>query len=179
MISTDKIILKPLTFAQVVKFINLNNELEEELGLNNNYRTITDRLKGALEKYTLKWIMEDPDNYLFATIWVIIDKAENIITGEIGFKRKPNEAGEIEIGYSVQPPYYGKGYMSAAVKEMVNWAFAYPDVKTILAETRDDNKASIRVLAKSGFTEHKRVENMIWWKLENSVRQAETKLKAK
>lgn len=130
-------------------------------------RTITDRYKTALEKYTMEWIKEDPENYLFSTIWIIIDKDENVIVGDIGYKRKPNENGEIEIGYAVQSRYQRKGYMSEAMKEMIKWAFGYCKVKTILAETREDNEPSVKVLLKNGFTELKSSGNMIWWKLEN------------
>jgi ribosomal-protein-alanine N-acetyltransferase len=168
LIDTGRLILRPLTYGQVAKFRNLNNELEAELGLNDGKRTISERYKTALEKYTMEWIKEDPENYLFATIWIIIDKDENVIVGDIGFKRKPNEKGEMEIGYAVQEHYQRKGYMSEAMKEILRWAFGHREVKSILAETRQDNKPSMKILLKNGFTELRRAENMIWWKVERS-----------
>lgn len=103
-------------------------------------------------------------NYLFATIWIIIDIHQYIIVGDIGFKRKPNENGEMEIGYSTQPAYQRKGYMNEAIGEMLSWAFKDSRVKAILAETREDNIPSIKVLNKNGFIDFKRENNMIWWK---------------
>ncbi len=170
MISTERILLIPLTYKQVVKFKNLNNELEDELGLHESNRTINDHFKNAIEKYTLKWIEEDPDNYLFATIWIIIDKTENVIVGDIGFKRKPNEFGVIEIGYATQPRYQRKGYMTEAIKEMVDWAFKHNEARSILAETKEDNEGSIKSLIRNGFTEYKQIDNMIWWQIEKSDR---------
>lgn len=115
----------------------------------------------------MPWIQQDPENYLFATIWAIIDKNENVIVGDIGFKRKPNENGEMEIGYSTQPAYQRRGYMNEAIGEMLKWAFKDARVKSILAETREDNMPSIKVLKKNSFTEFKKDNNMIWWQRKN------------
>lgn len=167
MIITERIKLLPLTYEQVAKFRHLNNELETELELNSSGRTIPDHFKEALLKYTMPWIQQDPENYLFATIWAIIDKNENVIVGDIGFKRKPNENGEMEIGYSTQPAYQRRGYMNEAIAEMIKWAFKDARVKSILAETREDNMPSIKVLKKNGFTEFKKDNNMIWWQRKN------------
>lgn len=180
MLETQRLKLIPLTYEQVEKLRHLDFKLEDELGLVRSNRDIPDFYKDALQRYTLKWIQADPDNYLFATVWIIIDKSENKIAGDIGFKRKPDEKGYVELGYSTQPIYRGKGYMTEAIGAMVNWAFTFDDVKAVIAETLESNEASIKVLKNNGFTafEHSKPSSnesgnnvteqvsMKWWKID-------------
>ena len=50
MIETERLILKPLTYEQLKKYIRLDNSLETELNLDTKLRTISPELKEALEK---------------------------------------------------------------------------------------------------------------------------------
>jgi [ribosomal protein S5]-alanine N-acetyltransferase len=49
MIETVRLILKPLTYEQLVKYTKCDNSLEAELNLNETSRTISPELKEALE----------------------------------------------------------------------------------------------------------------------------------
>lgn len=163
MLETTRLKLIPLSFEQVEKFRQLNNELEDELGLNRFDRELTERYKDALQKYTLEWIRNDPVNILFATVWIMVEKESNSIAGDIGFKRKADVNGNIEIGYSVQPKFRRKGYATEAIGELCKWAFTHSEVFAILAETLEDNEASIKALKNNGFIEvkHTREDNLI------------------
>src|SRR5438876_6462656 len=99
MVETERLLIIPLSYAQVQKFVNLNNELENELGLNDGHRTISAQLKHAIEKYTLKWLSGQPENHLYCTMWIVVEKKQKIIVGDLSFKGAPNKNGEIEIGY--------------------------------------------------------------------------------
>lgn len=88
------------------------------------------------------------------TYWLIVLRDENIGVGLVGFKGKPDAAGEVEIGYGIDPVYQGKGYMTEAVGALVKWAFAHQECKAITAhEVRVDNYPSQKVLVKNGFIE--------------------------
>jgi ribosomal-protein-alanine N-acetyltransferase len=50
MIETERLIIKPLTYDQLVKYIKCDNSLEEELNLNETSRKISPELKEALEQ---------------------------------------------------------------------------------------------------------------------------------
>ena len=56
-----------------------------------------------------------------------------------------------EIGYWIGEPYWGKGYATAAVKQLVTFAFEELDLLRVYAGVYDYNIASMRVLEKSGF----------------------------
>lgn len=76
----------------------------------------------------------------------------SIVIGYGGFKGKPTSDGIVEIGYSILPEFQNLGYGTEAIKALVSWAFAHPEVQQVIAETLPELKASQRVLEKSHFT---------------------------
>lgn len=81
----------------------------------------------------------------------IIERAERVAVGTMGAKGQPDMHGAIEIGYGINPSYWGRGYASEMVAALTAWLFQQPRVQRVTAETRQDNQASIRVLQKNGF----------------------------
>ncbi|MGH6794478.1 MAG: GNAT family N-acetyltransferase [Methylocella sp.] len=63
----------------------------------------------------------------------------------------PAAAGDIEFGYVLAPPVWGKGFASEAVKGLADTVFALTRANRILASSRGNNIASRRVLEKAGF----------------------------
>jgi len=56
-----------------------------------------------------------------------------------------------EISYWLSEAHWGKGIGTEAVRQMVEYAFYYFDIVRLYAEVFETNKASMRVLEKSGF----------------------------
>ncbi len=83
----------------------------------------------------------------------IIDRAELLAVGTMGFKAPPDETGTVELGYSVNASYQGRGYATEMAQALVAWALRQPTVRRVTAECLEDNPASIRVLEKSGFVQ--------------------------
>ena len=77
------------------------------------------------------------------------------VLGSIGFFGPPQPASdgtpEVEIGYGLVEDARGRGYATEAVTAMV--AAAETAGARVRASVLPDNEASIRVLAKCGFTE--------------------------
>lgn len=59
---------------------------------------------------------------------------------------------KIEIGYVLARPYWGKGYMTEALRGVIDWAFTQPDVYRVQAFCDVDNVASARVMEKAGMS---------------------------
>lgn len=97
--------------------------------------------------------------------WLIVKKENGSIIGDIGFHGKPNELGEVEIGYALVAQERGKGFGYQALQAIVAWALSQPNVEFLKAECLIDNKASARILAKSGMREEKRENGYIYWVL--------------
>ena len=76
-----------------------------------------------------------------------------ILAGTAGFKGRPDENGEVEIGYSIIPEMHRKGIATEAIKLLIGHAFANPDVRRVKAVTLPRLIPSIGVLIKCGFTQ--------------------------
>lgn len=165
MIETSRLILIPLTYPQMLKYIKNDNSLEAELKLNRTSMVISPLLKEALELSILPSLKDDKRNYLFSTLWTVIDKFENRSVADVCFQGDPNEQGEIEIGYGTYEQFQGKGYMTEAVKCMTNWAAQQAKVKAVVAVTDKTNVGSFTVLVKNAFEKVSESEQQFHWRL--------------
>lgn len=84
-----------------------------------------------------------PDEAFF-----FIEKKDGSKIGSIGHYSKGNL---LEVGYCILPNERVRGYCTEAVQMMVDYLFLSRDVVRVQAHTHIGNKASQRVLEKSGF----------------------------
>jgi [ribosomal protein S5]-alanine N-acetyltransferase len=167
-IETTRLILKPLTYGQLLKYIQCDHSLEAELNLNNTSRTISSELKEAMEQTILPNVADTSKNYLYSTLWTAIAREENKMIGDLCICGEPNEAGEIEIGYGTYDEFQGRGFMTEIVSGIIIWAKTQSVVKSIIASTEQTNMASFKVLEKNGFVKIGQTDNLFNWRLELS-----------
>ena len=165
MIETKRLLLKPLTYDQLVKYLKADNSLENELNLKDSTRTISPELKEAIEQTILPNVADTTKNYLFSTLWSLISKEENKMVGDICIIGEPNEAGAIEIGYGTYEEFQGKGFMTEGVSGIIQWAGTQENVSSIVADTEKTNIASFSILVKNGFSKIGETEELFSWKL--------------
>ena len=163
MIETEHLIIIPLTHSQLIKYANLDGSLEAELNLNRSTRTISAELKEALEQTILPNVADATKNYLFSTLWTVILKTKNQMVGDLCFCGEPNSNGEIEIGYGTYDEFRKRGFMTEAVRGMIQWAEKQPNVKSVIASTEKSNIASSSVLEKNNFIKVGDTETMFNW----------------
>ena len=166
MIETARLILKPLTYDQLVKYTKCDNSLEAELNLNETSRTISPELKEAFEQTILPNVADKTKNYLYSTLWTAISKTENKMIGDLCIVGEPNADGEIEIGYGTYDEFQGKGFMTEIVGGIIVWTKTQPFVKAIIASTDKTNTASFKVLQKNNFIKNGETETLFNWRLE-------------
>jgi [ribosomal protein S5]-alanine N-acetyltransferase len=63
-----------------------------------------------------------------------------------------------ELGYWLAEPYWGKGIVTGAIKQMVDYGFKNWDITRIYARPFGDNIGSQRALEKAGFVLEARLE---------------------
>lgn len=79
-------------------------------------------------------------------------KEEGTLIGQIGFfKVERGPAQKAMIGYSMDQDHNGKGYMTEAVRLIVDYGFKELNLHRIEAEVMPRNTGSIRILEKTGF----------------------------
>jgi len=166
MIETERLRLLPLTHQQLQLYILADGSLEASLNLSTTQRTISPALKEALEETILPNVADPGKNYLYATLWTVIFKAENKMVGDLCFVGEPNEEGKVEIGYGTYENFWGMGFMTEAVGGMIDWAKKQLNVKSILASTDKNNPASFAVLQKNKFEKSGENDQLFHWKID-------------
>ena len=166
MIETERLILKPLTYEQLLKYAKCDNTLKAELNLNKASRTISSELKEALEQTIIPNVADTSKDYLYSTIWTAISKAENKMIGDLCMYGEPNSEGEIEIGYGTYDEFQNRGFMTEIVEGMMEWFKSQKKVRSVMASTDKTNTASFRVLEKNHFIRVGESETLFHWKFE-------------
>jgi RimJ/RimL family protein N-acetyltransferase len=83
-------------------------------------------------------------------VWAL-DTGEDEGNGLVGLlSLRPRPGGEADVGYWVAPAFWGAGYASEAVEAIARWA-ADEGFAALTAQSFQDNHASVKVLARSGF----------------------------
>ncbi|WP_052496648.1 GNAT family N-acetyltransferase [Pedobacter lusitanus] len=165
MVNTERLVIQPLTFSQLKKYILADGSLEEELKTKHIPRVISAELKDALEHTIFPAMESGYQNYLYSTLWTIITKDCNHIIGDLCFIGEPNYEGEIEIGYGTYERFQGKGYMKEAISGMIAWAAEQDKVKSIIAHTLKSNQASYMLLIKNNFRQIDEMEFLYKWEI--------------
>ncbi|MCB0278132.1 MAG: GNAT family N-acetyltransferase [Calditrichaeota bacterium] len=166
MIETERLLLKPLNYQQLLNYLKNDNSLERELQLNKSNRIISADLKEAFEQTILPAVADSSKNYLFSTLWTAIYKAENKIIGDLCIVGEPNENGEIEIGYGTYDEFRNMGFMTEIVSGIIRWASTQKNVKAVIASTDKNNVASYSVLKKNHFVLSGENDEQFHWRLD-------------
>ncbi len=81
----------------------------------------------------------------------LIDKKTDQLIGQCGLLLQQVEGEErLEIGYSILPAHWGKGYASEAAMKCRDYAFAHDFWESLISIVHVDNIASEKVAKKNG-----------------------------
>lgn len=169
MIKTDRLIIKPLSYNDLIKHIKSPTELANDLGLKPSKSLIDKETQEAILNDLLPNLSELTKDPLFYTMWIIIEKKEKAIIGGICFHGQPDINGEVEIGYGIDSDYRNKGYMTEAISGFINWTKTRGEIKNIKAITDKTNLSSIQVLKKNNFKISEQDDNSVTMRLELKI----------
>lgn len=83
--------------------------------------------------------------------------------GSIGLHKQSDILEKnLELGYFIGQPFWGKGIATQAVKQIVQYGFNNFDVVRIFARPFGNNIASQKVLQKAGFTLEAKIEKNLY-----------------
>ncbi len=80
------------------------------------------------------------------------------LVGDVGISRDDAEPDVIEVGYTIDPDFQGRGYATEAVRALVSYAFDTLGANLVRAYASAENVPSHRVVEKSGLTLMERFE---------------------
>lgn len=98
----------------------------------------------------LAQIAADPDSEPWVARAVVSEGGGQVI-GHAGFHGPPDQAGMVEVGYTVDPRFRRQGYAKAMLRELLSWATGQGRVTTVRASIRPDNVASLAAIEGFGF----------------------------
>ena len=133
-LSTPRLQLRALTKAQLLLYLDHSEELEAELGITLSrpiLTTITQRAIGMKAKKMTTALEQD---HAWYTYWLIVLTEQAHGIGLVGYKGLIAGQEEVEIGYVIEPGHRNQGYMTEAVKAMVEWALADPRCQAVFEE---------------------------------------------
>lgn len=97
-----------------------------------------------------KIIQANAENALLNN-WAIVNKADNKLAGFGLVRHSPADQTQIELGYCLDIPYWGKGIATAFINAMKAYIQEQIGQKTLVAVTTLGNIASQKALEKTGF----------------------------
>ena len=131
------------------KNVNLRVVEKEELPVLHEWDNNPD-FRGEFEQLSqeTRTDLERKYDNLKDSQWFFVEKKDG---SRIGFIAHFLSAGEIELGYNIVPKERRKGYVTEAIKMMVDYIFLSKNVLRIQAKADPENLASCKALEKSAF----------------------------
>ncbi|QAA32109.1 GNAT family N-acetyltransferase [Clostridium manihotivorum] len=149
-LQSENLFLRPLSFNELLYLHN--NELGS-LKIFIEAEALSDSIQSAISKKIEKMKHVSDKVHQWYTYWLIIDKASEKGIGFIGFKGLSNEDSYIEVGYSISPNYRKKGFMTEALKTLIDHTYTFKTFKGITAKkVLKTNIGSIKVLTNCNFS---------------------------
>jgi ribosomal-protein-alanine N-acetyltransferase len=156
---TERLELKPLPAPAAAVLPENRPEASRHLGVQLAPEWPQADLLGVLRRQAAA--SEESERY---GVWVMIERDSGSVVGDIGFHGPPDDAGTIEIGYSVIPDRRRHGYATEAAHALVKWALSQLGVHLLVAGCDPDNVPSIRTLERIGFRRSGEANGEIRWR---------------
>ena len=83
--------------------------------------------------------------------WTIFEKATSKFVGDFAFWNIVTDHHRAEIGYTLKPEFWGKGYMSEAMNRLLRFGFENLQLHRVEADINPANESSRKLLLKAGF----------------------------
>jgi RimJ/RimL family protein N-acetyltransferase len=97
-------------------------------------------------------VVEDPASAAWIT-GIVWDPERGLAVGRAGYHGPPDDAGMVEVGYSIDPLHRRQGYARAALRALIARARREPAVRTFRATVGPDNAASRELVLSEGLVE--------------------------
>jgi ribosomal-protein-alanine N-acetyltransferase len=142
---TEKLSLRQLTPEDVNELFKLRSDEKVNRFLTRNpSRTIEDA--GAFINKINRGIRNNESMY-----WAITLKSDNRMIGTICLWNIQPENYRAEIGYELNPDFWGKGIMKEAIAKVIHYGFDIMKLHSLEADLDPGNFQSIMLLEKNGF----------------------------
>lgn len=151
MVTTSQLILKPLTYRQIILYLAKSTELTRQLDCESCNWTVAPELLQSMDEVIFPFITMPGERASFEGFWVILRNPNGPILGDFTLIPDEYHDDEFEIGYRIEEPYRNQGYMQEALHGLIDWAKGQGLIRTLKARTDIRNLPSQQVLHHCGF----------------------------
>jgi RimJ/RimL family protein N-acetyltransferase len=158
-LTTERLILREVQLADWPVVLNYQQQPDYLRYYPWRYRT-----PQAVQEFLnlfIEWQQEEPRTKF--QLAVTLPHTGQLI-GLCGIRKRYPQAHEAEVGYEIDPGWWGRGYATEAALAMVNFAFANLGIHRVWASCISENGASVRVLEKTGLLCEGRLRENRWMK---------------
>ena len=142
MIETERLILRPLTRADVDQIVDLHGDPR----VNRFVPSFSyDQALQRISEIERQWSERGHG------ICAVELEATGTFIGRCGLNYWP-EFDEVEVGWILKPEAWGHGYATEAAQSCLEWGFSRLDVRYLTAMIDPGNTASARVAERLGFS---------------------------
>ena len=113
------------------------------------------------EDFISKYSVISPESWLQLGI-TLKDSSELI--GDCGIHFTDEDFKQIEIGFTLDPAYQGKGYATEAVKGLLDYIFNTLNAHRVYGSCDPENTASIKLMERIGMRKEAHLKESIWFK---------------
>jgi RimJ/RimL family protein N-acetyltransferase len=148
-IETERLLLRRFTDAdrEVVARWNADAEFTRHLaGVQTRAQS-----DDAFDRWQRHWV--EHGFGLLAVVWTETGE----LIGRVGPQYHRMWAADPEVGWALDPAWWGRGIATEAGRASVEWGFGALDYARVVSITTEANLASRSVMAKLGFGLHQRV----------------------
>lgn len=144
-LESERLLLRKLelTDAPDVQLIRSDEKVmiymdsERQMTIQHSENFISDKLKMYEERTGI--------------FWAIIEKSTNKFIGDFAFFKIDNKNSRAEIGYTLKPEFWGKGFMKEAMLTIFNFGFRDLNLHSLEANINPENDNSRAILRKMRF----------------------------
>ena len=155
-LETERLILRPIEETDVPALFPLINNADVAASmLSTSYPYPKDEFAAFVMRCCEE--IERRERYEMA----IVLKETGLPIGAVRFFHIAWEHLRTELGYWLGKAYWGRGYMTEAVRQMTRFGFEDLDLEKICAYCFTDNAASVRVLEKVGFKQEGHIRHAV------------------
>lgn len=142
---TDRLILRQLKDTDENEIFAIRSDDRVNEFLNRQKANSIEDARDFIHKID-KNILKNESLY-----WGVALQNDNKLIGTICFWNISIDKDTAEIGYELQPPFQGKGYIQEAIEKVIQYGFENMKLVSIVAEPEEGNLKSIKILEKKGF----------------------------
>lgn len=146
-LTTERLVLRRFTEADVDHLVELDGDPEVMRHLTGGRATPRE----VVERELLPLYFEHYRRFGDLGWWAAEERAGGAFLGWFEFRPPdPQDRGEVELGYRLRRPAWGRGYATEGARALIHRGFTGLGVQRVVAYTMAVNEGSRRVMEKAG-----------------------------